>query len=150
MWAHRNRYIRTAYYKTNEYLTSMLQYTSLVLCVIIVDAYYIRDTIIHQQWLAVLCTSLINHTSKYSIKWVGLLDRVLCHSNAAYCVWRMYSAPKVLFNNVLITCNCVMGVYIMYIYHIGKLCDRHPLYHGSMHFVSTIIVLNVMHLEAHT
>lgn len=119
----------------------MLQYSSLVLCVIVIVAYYNNDTIIHHQWLAVLSTSLINHTSKGTIIPVKIFDRILCHINALYCVYRTY------FMSYQIQCiNGIIFLYLLYIFHIGGQCHKSDYWHMSVHFTSTIAVLNTMRL----
>lgn len=125
----------------------MLHYTSLCLAAIVVVAHYKQDHVIHHQWLAVVCTSLINHTAQGRIYWVRLIDKLLCHVNTAYCVRRLMTVP--FHSNEFIYCtNFVILFYLTYIYHIGKQChgNNNVFWHGSVHVVSTIAVINTMYI----
>ena len=127
----------------------MLQYTSLSLALIVLVAYYKRATVIHHQWLAVLCTSLINHTAKNKIAWVRLLDQVLCHLNTAYCVRVLVYAPLTKWNIKIMIINGNIALYLLYVYHIGRQCHgpNEKLWHASVHLISTVAVINTINLD---
>lgn len=130
----------------------MLQYSSLLLSIIVVFAYYKKDTAIHHEWLAVLCTSLINHTTMQVTNGrsvdivVRYLDIFLCHVNSAHCVFRMVTAPRTVYNGKIIILNTILGIHLVYIYHFG-LSTRNDLWHAAIHFIAVIVVLNTMMLE---
>ena len=115
-------------------------------------AYYKQDTYIHHEWLIVLCTSLINHTtfdvSNHTIiNWpVRIIDIAMCHFNSGHCIYRLIKAPKTDLNKQIALVNILMAIYVSYIYHGGK-SQHSKLLHASMHVVSTTIVLNTMCLE---
>ena len=131
----------------------MLQYSSLCLVTIVIMAYHTGDTWMHHQWLAVLCTSLINHTTTdvtYGIAVnvpIRALDRMLCHLNTAYCFHRMYCAPWTVVNKQIMFVNGILGYYVFHVYHIGRQSHESKLWHATVHIVSTVIVLNVMAME---
>lgn len=120
-----------------------LSFSSLSLSLVVILASHKKEFIIHHQWLALLCTSLINHTCNYNSKTVQKIDRILCHINTTYLTYRMLIKKFTFLTGI----NAILGAYILYIYHLTDLCEKYVNYHISLHVVSTIIAINTMFIK---
>jgi hypothetical protein len=130
-------------------VASMLQYSSLTLAFIVIVAYHKHEPLFLYQWLIVLCTSLINHTTTQVSNGMMVdrpiqkLDIGMCHINAVYAAYRTIIAPMTQVNMLRTLINSLIFGYVIDTYHISQRSNM-TMNHASIHIVTTIGVINTM------
>ena len=113
----------------------MLEFSSLLMASIVLYAHRRGDTVMHDAWLALLCSSLIHHASGYKYGWLEQLDRILCKANSVLCASRNW--PLVTPQHAAVW---GLGVYMVVIYY-GGYAERHKLVHASIHAAASAVAL---------
>lgn len=116
----------------------MLEYSVLQLYCVVIASFYANDIIIHSTSLALLCISLIHHSSNYKSNFIGHLDRTLCKIFSICCLRKyiLYNYNYPFYYNIIVS---FLAIYMFILYYILKVHEYSKILHASIHTSATIV-----------